>query len=277
MRAAIIYFSQTGNTERIAKAISSGLESQELSTDLLPLRHVIPEELGKYDLLGFGHPVFFWKPPLNVRRFIHSLPSLEGQRGFAFCTWATHESSALLVTAKMLSQRGLQLIGTFDARGLDSYPIYNRMGLGFGHPDEKELMAAMEFGASLARKMRDGEEVEVLSPRRIFHLLPLLSPDWLTSSRLFPEVRLRREACDGCGECVGFCPVNNIEISSYPILGDDCLKCYHCTEACPRTALYVTWRWYHVVGWIVYPYGWFFSLWDKVKFLLCDFPSGGQP
>jgi len=262
MRAAIIYFSQTGNTERIAKAISSGLESQELTTDLLPLHQVIPGELGRYDLLGFGHPVFFWKPPLNLQRFINSLPSLEGQRGFVFCTWGSHKSSALLVTARMLSQRGLQILGTFDARGFDSYPVYRKMGLGLGHPDEKDLAAAMGFGASLARKMRHDEKVEVLSPRWIFHLLPILSPDWLTSSRLFPKARLTQEACDRCGECAKVCPTGNIEMTPYPLLGENCLGCYRCAEVCPLGALRVNWRWYHL-WWIVFPYGWFFSILDR--------------
>ncbi len=278
MRAIVIYFSQTGNTRRIAEAIYRGLNSQHLPADMIPLSKVKPADLERYDLLGFGHPVFFWKPPLNVRRFIDSLPPLEGRKAFVFCTWGTHKSSALSVTAKMLSQRGLQILGTFDARGFDSYPIYKRMGLGFGHPDEKELAAAREFGADLARKVKTDEATRVALPRVIFHLLPLLPSDWLKSSRLFPKVRLSQEACDGCGECIAFCPVSNIEMFSYPILGDDCLKCYHCTEACPRTALSATWRWYHV-GWIVYLYGWFFSILDRAKPLLGVLHSqlGGRP
>ena len=262
MRAAIIYFSQTGNTERVAKAISSGLESQELFTDLFPLRQVIPTELGRYDLLGFGHPVFFWKPPLNVRRFINSLPSLEGQKGFVFCTWGTHKSSALLVTARLLSQRGLEVVGAFSARGFDSYPIYRRMGLGFGHPDETELEAARGFGADLARRVQDDETTRVALPRFIFHLLPILSPDWLTSGRLFPKARLTQEACDRCGECGEVCPTGNIEMTPYPLLGEDCLGCYRCAEVCPLGALRVKWRWYHL-WWIAFPYGWFFSILDR--------------
>ncbi|HAL61192.1 MAG TPA: hypothetical protein DCP08_02135 [Chloroflexi bacterium] len=262
MRAAIIYFSQTGNTERIAEAICLGLNSQHLPADLIPLSKAKPTDLARYDFLGLGHPVFFWKPPLNVRRFINSLPSLEGQRGFVFCTWGSHKSSALLVTAKMLSQRGLQILGTFDARGFDSYPIYNKMGLGFGHPDEKELEAARGFGADLARKVHDDETMRVALPRFIFHLLPILSPDWLTSSRLFPKARLTQDACDRCGECAEVCPTGNIEMTPYPLLGEDCLGCYRCAEVCPLGALHVNWRWYHL-WWIAFPYGWFFSILDR--------------
>lgn len=124
LKTAIVYFSQTGNTNKLAEAIADGLQRGGLACDLVPLVKADPQNLLKYDAIGLGNPVFFWKPPFPMRQFIARLPSLVGKKAFVFCTYGTHRSTTLSVMARSLMKKGLQVVDSFAARGFDSYPIY---------------------------------------------------------------------------------------------------------------------------------------------------------
>jgi flavodoxin len=54
MKSCIVYFSQTGNTEKIAKRVQAGVIAAAGSCDLLELRDTDPKRLYKYDLIGIG-------------------------------------------------------------------------------------------------------------------------------------------------------------------------------------------------------------------------------
>lgn len=152
------------------------------------------------------------------------------------------------------------------------------MGIGYRHPNEAELARARCFGKNLASKLiaaEHGEKLKLVAPRIIFHLLPLLAPDRLTTGRLFSEVTLIKEACTGCALCAEDCPVDNIAMDLYPVFGDKCLKCYRCTEVCLEDALRVNWSWASA-AWIVYPYGWFFKILDKIKSKFKSYSSNSE-
>ncbi|MCJ7651570.1 MAG: flavodoxin domain-containing protein [Candidatus Lokiarchaeota archaeon] len=52
MKILVTYYSDTGNTEKIAVAIKNGLEEQEV--DLIPVKEVDPTSLNSYDLVFLG-------------------------------------------------------------------------------------------------------------------------------------------------------------------------------------------------------------------------------
>ena len=56
MKCAVIYFSQTGNTEKIARAIHTGMQQITGNCDLLPLKEANPRRLYQHDLIGLGSP-----------------------------------------------------------------------------------------------------------------------------------------------------------------------------------------------------------------------------
>ena len=56
MESVIIYFSQTGNTQRVAKAICDSIRKANGQCDIMKLKEAsVPDLLG-YDLLGIGCP-----------------------------------------------------------------------------------------------------------------------------------------------------------------------------------------------------------------------------
>ncbi len=69
MRSLVAYYSQTGNTKKIARAIHKGMSSLNEQCDIIPVKEVKPQDLNNYDLIGLGSPVWCGAETPNVRRF----------------------------------------------------------------------------------------------------------------------------------------------------------------------------------------------------------------
>lgn len=86
MRTIVIYFSQTGNTRKIARAIIKGMKPTMEVCDIVKLKEARTRDLGRYDLIGLGSPIWRLGAPNNVVAFLNKLPGLDGKLSFVFCT-----------------------------------------------------------------------------------------------------------------------------------------------------------------------------------------------
>jgi len=51
-------------------------------------------------------------------------------------------------------------------------------------------------------------------------------------------VSIDKVKCNGCGKCVGICPVNAIKIEQEKALvNDECVECGVCVNECPNEAI----------------------------------------
>lgn len=53
-------------------------------------------------------------------------------------------------------------------------------------------------------------------------------------------IKVDKEKCDGCGECVDVCPSNVYEINegkAMPANAQECIECCACVEVCPQNAI----------------------------------------
>ena len=89
MKCAVVYYTMTGNTEKVAKAIQKGIQETGNDCDLLKIRDTDPTRLHKYDLIGIGSPAFVIEPT-NVSKFIEDMRFVGGKHAFMFCTHGTH-------------------------------------------------------------------------------------------------------------------------------------------------------------------------------------------
>jgi protein involved in ribonucleotide reduction len=69
-KALIIYFSKTGNTEKVAQAIKSGLEKASMKVTIKKVTEADQEDFYNYDLVCFGSPVEHSLPPAPVFDFL---------------------------------------------------------------------------------------------------------------------------------------------------------------------------------------------------------------
>lgn len=106
----VVYCSETGNTEKVAKVIAEALSAE--------LRRV--EEAGGiagYDLICVGTPVHYFGPAKPVVRFLEELPPLAGKKGAAFCTFHNSgDKRTISYIREKLEEKGAKFLGGSPAR-----------------------------------------------------------------------------------------------------------------------------------------------------------------
>lgn len=165
MKSIVIYFSQTGNTEKVGKAIAAGIEQVTGQCDVSEIRQVSPRDLRDYDLIGLGSPVF-GQCPENVLEFGRELKFVGGKHAFTFCTHGTSPKRFYPFLYPVLKGRGLILLGNADWYG-DCFLLHMPQPYPTkGHPDAVDLAEAEEFGREVAlRSMRvSSGETDLIPP-----------------------------------------------------------------------------------------------------------------
>ena len=81
MKTLILYWSATGNTEKVANAIRRGLILEDVKPVLKNITEAIDEELYDYDLVFIGSPSYQWLPPEPVQHFVREKMKHHGKQG----------------------------------------------------------------------------------------------------------------------------------------------------------------------------------------------------
>lgn len=168
MKTAVIYASQTGNTERLAQAIASALPSDT------PCQPVQPNMKIDASLIFVG----FWTDkgtcPLNCAEF---LASLEKKKIVLFGTCGMQQSKeyydGIIKRVSRFIPPGNTVVGSFMCQGempaavkerylaaLEKDPNDARMQQmlnvyeeGIGHPNKQDLVDAAQFARELYQKL----------------------------------------------------------------------------------------------------------------------------
>jgi flavodoxin len=163
MKALVTYFSQTGNTEKLARAIYDAIEIE---------KEIAPVQAGQntagYDIIFCGFPVHAHSVPGKVHAFIKELP--QGQHIAFFCTHGSLRGGQLprqaIEQAVGLASKA-KVLGDFGCRGKVSSQILDALSArpehrgwveeaqsAEGHPDAADLADAKEFALRMIAKIR---------------------------------------------------------------------------------------------------------------------------
>lgn len=114
MKILTCYYSNTGNTEKIAKAIHEGLEGEDSS--LLPLKDADPASLKDYDLVVLGSGIYAGKFHKDVLGFMKTAGESLAPKFALFCTHNQPKVSdkALKKLVGLIEKSGSELVGIFD-------------------------------------------------------------------------------------------------------------------------------------------------------------------
>lgn len=245
MKGLVVYYSATGNTKKVARAIHRGM-AEVIEADLRTLKEIDPKDVGLYDLIGIGSPIWYFRETANVRLFMYRMPDLSGKLGFVFCSHGTAPLGVFHSMVPMLKDKGLTVIGWGDWYG-SVYQVLHAPKPYFtdGHPDEIDLAEAEAFGREMAERAlriasgekdlippipRGREAEQPFQPHPIGEPFPGANPTRAIAlgECLYPE----------CTTCEDICPVGAIDMTVDPPRFDDsCYNCSLCNRTCPTGAI----------------------------------------
>ncbi len=124
MRVAIVYYSKSGNTKHVAHLLADGLRKEKADVDLIEIEEVKKPgvkslvknagfDLGKYDFIVAGSPVWYGKPAPFVETFLGEAKNVKGKSSAFFLTGAMkpdRQSKALKLFRDSLETKGLSTI-----------------------------------------------------------------------------------------------------------------------------------------------------------------------
>lgn len=169
MRIMITYFSQTGNTEKVAKAIKEALIEHDV--DCKPVKETDSSEISDYDLLILGSGIYAGKVHKSVLDLIRKAEALPPK----VALFSTHASvtgyqHGFKVVQKKIESIDSEIIAEWDCRGenlglpkemiqkrLASLPPEERKKAEEdqaqlkGRPNAEDLENAKKFAKSLIR------------------------------------------------------------------------------------------------------------------------------
>ncbi len=165
----VCYFSNTGNTEKIAQSIAKGLEGEDV--DLFKIEDTDPSILKNYDLVVLGSGIYAGKLHKKVTVFMNKV--VEYPPKFAF--FNTHQSPTAYQKAfnrifQTIEENNSKVIGEFDCVGenlgipkettlkmLEKLPLEERkkqeeyLEKTKGRPNAQDFENAKAFGKSLIK------------------------------------------------------------------------------------------------------------------------------
>ena len=251
MKSIVVYFSQTGNTRKVAEAIYHGMKSAGVETDITPvstghewrrtyLRDVDFNRITGYDLIALGTPVTHWGAPENIIDLAENLPDLSGRHCFLFATHGMGRAQVFPQMAEKLRLKELTVIGYKSWYGSCYIHYVPKPYFSDGHPDDTDLKEAAGFGREMVERSR-----------RIYQGETGLIYEISTPKELNPpstEVVLTydKEKCNypKCRICMDNCPLGVIDLSATPVIfqGEGCINCHFCEKLCPAGAINGNWE-----------------------------------
>lgn len=129
-----------------------------LKAKLIKSNDVDSNSISQYDLIGFGSGVYFGRTARSLLKLVDKLSDQKGKPAFVFTTsgmgkvWPYNLLAAPL--KNKLKEKNFKIIGEFNCRGWDTYPIWVKPfgGINKGRPNKEDLEKAREFARSLTTK-----------------------------------------------------------------------------------------------------------------------------
>lgn len=254
MNIAIRYFTGTGNTAHAAKLMTGQLQGKGHTVEVRRVRRGARPPSGSFDLQIFAFPVLSWSAPVMMKRYLRSLPRLQGERGSCAAILAVnggmmvkgsfrkgYSGQALEQAEGILRRRGYDVFRTASASFPENWTQF------VNPPVTKDAEAAFPLGEAevhdFVNRLLAGEEslYRCGSLNRLWSgVLAFLFGS--IGRRLLAKAYIADEGCTACGLCEATCPAGTIRLGrrSRPSWGADCEDCNRCINICPEQAIQVS-------------------------------------
>lgn len=150
MKVLVTYYSQSGNTEKIAKAIYDEA-SKANEADCKKLEDITPEGVAGYDVVFIGSPLHSGSLAAPVKECLGVIQESTGQKMAGFIThmapaYPEQDMEAFADPIKTACQaKGIEYVGCFDCQGYLAEAMHAAVQKKLGMPDDQwaDMVKAM--------------------------------------------------------------------------------------------------------------------------------------
>ncbi|MBO4790199.1 MAG: EFR1 family ferrodoxin [Oxalobacter sp.] len=224
-KASFIYFSATGTTRRIVRAVKNTLPVGK--TDYNLLRKPVEQEVQveSDNLMVVAMPVYNGRIPALAAESLRRMRG-QGTPAIAIVVYGNREyDDALLEVKTMLEEQGFFVLGAaaFIARHSIFPEVANE------RPDADDLAQVSAFTKACVKKLADLQSAEGYKAPDVRGNIPFMP------LKTVPMKPSSGDDCDFCGICEKICPVQAITIDGDEITTDPdrCISCGACISVCP--------------------------------------------
>jgi NAD(P)H dehydrogenase (quinone) len=153
MKVLIVYDSRSGNTEKMADAVSKGVSEEGIDVEVKRVEDASVDELPGIDGLILGSPVYYGLPTAKMKEFIDDSVKyhgkLDGKVGGAFASsGGTHTGAETTVLAlnEVLFIHGMVIQGTSGSNHYGAASV--------GAPDDKDIENCRKLGSRVANLVK---------------------------------------------------------------------------------------------------------------------------
>jgi len=236
MKAAIYYFSATGNSLVVAKDLARGLDNAEFIPISKALK--IPEATA-YEVIGFVYPVYMFGLPLIVADFLKTVKIRPQTYVFSVTTLGGLPGRAHTLAKDILKKRGIDLACGFSVIMPGNYvPLYGA----FSKERQNKIFTQQKIKTqeilSFIRQMKRSAIMEEKPFLLSFLLYKMIYKIGSAKIPLSAQGFWVTEKCTKCGICAKVCPVENIRLTDgKPLWLTHCQHCMGCLQWCPVEAV----------------------------------------
>lgn len=245
--AAVIWYSQTGNSERTGRLIAETFHRMGLNVTASDYRDFDRGSIGAYDLIVAGSPVYYYDVPENFKRWLKNLPEITGKPCAAYVTFGGpggNQHNTVCTLAALLAEKGGVPIGMESFGNMSSFAITWSYGnqarvLAYKHlPDDTAYDRMRTYARLILARVHQGHGMAIEKDCDLRELIKNSPSIWGT--KLFiTHHTIDGSKCIQCGTCLKKCPVNAIDLEKNHVDTDACIACLGCVNNCPAGAVHM--------------------------------------
>ena len=256
-RALVLWYSQTGYTERYGRLLARRLERLGMKVTASEIRRFDVRAMGDVDLIVIGSPVYYYDTPDYVKAWIGSLPGLEGTPVAAYVSFGGPEgnqhNAACSILQVVVEKEGVPIAQT-AFMNMSAFPlswseekVHEKTWMSRRLPDEETYDRVREYAVYLTIQVKEGKGAEFSKRLTLRECTTYLGPIWWTK-KFVKNHSILREKCIECGTCVEKCPAHAIDLAAFHVDRDACVLCFGCVNNCPAQAVHMEYGGEQVIG-----------------------------